>query len=167
MSSRRIPTPSAPPSTRWRKRRRRRASSTTRSSSASWTRHWPGEQARSPDPRAALPELPHRAGALLEPLPELQSSARVARYATRDWSRVRAFRVDRVRHLLVLLLVRARHPGRGLERRTAQGAEGIQVSRPVRLGLRRWRHVPDALLSLVRPDADVALRSLPERLPAL
>src|SRR5207244_11649790 len=98
-----------------------------RSSSASWTRHWPGEQARSCDPRAALPELPHRAGALLEPLPELQSSARVARYATRDWSRVRVLRVDRVRHLLVLLLVRARHPGRARGPTTDTGADAMQA----------------------------------------
>src|SRR5438093_1196365 len=151
----------------WRRPPRKRASSTTPSFSGSWTRPWPGEPPRGPHPGAALPHVPHRAGAVLELLPELQPAAGMARHSARDRRRVRVLRVDGIGRVVVLSLVRAQHPGRGFQRGAAQGAEGIQIPRPLRLGLRRRRHVPDALLSLVRARAVVALRSLPERLPAL
>src|SRR5256886_17548956 len=55
----------------------------------------------------------------------------------------------------------------GLERRAAQGAQGVPVSPPLPLGMRRRRDVPDAVLSLVRSSPEVALSRISERLPAL
>src|SRR5437016_14613892 len=75
--------------------------------------------------------------------------------------------VGRPRPAPPLAGVAARHRRPGLERRAAQGAEGIQVPPPLPLGLRRRRDVSDALLPLVRPAREVARRRVPERLPPL
>src|SRR5437660_6961053 len=141
-----------------------------RSFSALWTRRSRDESKTAPrNPQAgdAVPDVPRRAGAVLALLPQLQPASRVARHAAGDRRRVPLLPLDRVGRLLLLSLVRARHRRHGLEPRAAQGAERIQVSRALRLGVRRRRDVPDAVLPLVRAPADLALRPLPERLPAL
>src|ERR1700704_307132 len=126
-----------------------------RSFSASSTRPWPDEPARSPHPRAALSPLSYRVGAVLGLLSELQPEARVARHAAGDERGGRLLRVDGLGCVVVLSLVRSQHPGQSLERGTAEGAEGIQIPRPLRLGLRRRRDVSNAVLPVVRALADV------------
>src|SRR5712671_5624123 len=101
-----------------------------RSFSASSTRPWRDEPARSPHPRAALSPLSYRAGAVLELLSELQPEARVARHAAGDERGVRLLRVDGFGCVVVLSVVREQHPGQSLKRGTAQGAQRIQIPRP-------------------------------------
>src|SRR6266498_2672228 len=107
------------------------------------------------------------ATALLGELLELRPPARVARYHQGDGRRVLLLRLGRVGQLLVLPLVWSRYRRPGLEPRTAQGPEGLQVPPALPVGLRRRRDVPDALLPLVRTPPEVALPGVPEHLPAL
>src|SRR5437879_6104958 len=119
------------------------------------------------DTGAALPDLRRRAGALLGILLELRPPAGVAGHHEADGGRVLLLRLGGLGPLLVLSLVRARHRGPGVEPRAAQGAEGVQLSSALSLGLRRRRDVSHAILPLVRPSPEVALLGIPERLSAL
>src|SRR2546425_12502128 len=81
----------------------------------------------------------------------------MARYDEGDGRRVLLLPLGGVGRLVVRPLVRAGHWRPRLEPGAAQGAEGIQVSAPLSLGMRGRGDVPDAVLSVVRPAAAVAL----------
>ena len=66
--------------------------------------------------------------------------------------------LDRIRQLLLLPVVRTRHQRRSIQRGTAQETARLLVPCPLRLWLRRWGPVPDAILSLVRRRAALDLR---------
>ena len=122
---------------------------------------WPTRKRREPLPRAgdAL-RLRPSAEALLALLPQLRPGPALGRHRPRDRRRVLPLRLGGLRQILLLSLVRRRHPRGGrLQRGAAQGAQGLPHGCPLRLGLRRRGAVPDALLSLVQPAADLERRT--------
>ena len=122
-----------------------------------WTRRWRGMSARRRPARAGPgPELRCVCGQRLQKYwnhcPNCARELHVARRRQRHRRGVLQLRLDRLRQVLVLSLVRRRHLRGGLlQRDAAEGAEGLPDGRALRLGLRRRRAVSDGQLPLVRP----------------
>ncbi len=172
--SRPTPIPSSATATTWPTPRRKPGWTTTSSSSGWSTKPWRAMAARSRRPRrTAHPELRCVCGHDLKKYwsycPHCGRAQQWTRSGGCHGRRVLPVRLGGVGQVFLVPLVRRGHLRAGLlQRDTAQGAQGFPHGRPLRLGLRRRRAVPDALLPLVRAAAGLERgRPVRGRVPSL